>query len=120
MAVKTLGDMLRAAAGVTALVPASRITPLVRPQNIATPAITLQRVSASPVNHLRGWGSLDENSVQVDIWAETYAECVAIADACRAAASSAQFLRTLEIDNTDPALDPILYRITQTYSVWTT
>jgi hypothetical protein len=120
MAVKTLGDVLRGDAAVTALVPAARITPLLRPQAITVPAITLQRIDTTPQNHLRGWAQLDASDVQIDIWAATYAACKAIAAACQAAINTAGYIRTAEYDNTDADVDPVLYRITQSYLVWTT
>lgn len=119
MAVKTVRDVLVAAGAVTTLVPASRITPLVRPQAISVPAITLQRISLTPNNHLRGDAGLDANRVQLDAYAETYAAARAVADACRAALVAAGHLLQTEFDSHEPETDPDLYRVTQEYNVWT-
>jgi hypothetical protein len=120
MAIATVRTVLVAAGAVTALVPAIKITPLVRIQSIAPPAITLTRVSVTPLNHLRGWGSLDANRVQLDAWATRYDACRAIADACRDALEAATFLMELELDSYEPETDPELFHITQDWSVWTT
>lgn len=119
MAVKLAGDVLRADAATTALVPASRITPIIRPQSITTPAITLQRISKTPQNHLRGWGTLDANLVQVDVWADSYLVARNIADTARAALQAATYIMDSELDDYDEDVDPPLYRITQTWQVWT-
>ena len=117
MADKVIRDVLVAASAVTALVPAARITPLIRPQSITVPAITLQRVSLVPQNHLRGDGGLDDNSVQLDVWADSYVSARAIADACRTALAG--FSMKFENDDYESETAPELYRVTQTYQVWT-
>lgn len=117
MAIKTVRDVLVAASAVTALVPAARITPLIRPQSIVVPAITLQRISTVPQNHLRGDGDLDDNSVQLDVWADSYLSARSIADACRTALAA--LAMTFENDGYEPETAPELYRVTQTYQVWT-
>lgn len=121
MSVKVLRDALVASSAVTALVPASRITPLVRPQTSAVPAILLQRVSTTPQNNLVDDGALDGNAVQLDIYAETYAKALAIAAAIRTALRLT-FQCDSEIDafefETDSETDPELFRITQQWSVW--
>lgn len=119
MSVKVARDVLIAAGAVTALVPAARITPVVRTQGFIAPAILLQRISTTPTNHLRGSGSLDANRVQLDIYAETYAEALAIGIACRAALTAAGHFFQLELDAYEPEPAPELYRVTQEYSIWT-
>lgn len=119
MAIQTLRTVLAAAGAVTALVPAERITPLIRPQSIDLPSITLQRVSQTPVDHLRGESNLDSNQVQLDVWADSYATARSIADACRTAGVAANHRMTFEGDGYEPDTDPELYRITQTWAVWT-
>lgn len=117
MADKVIRDVLVAASAVTVLVPAARITPLIRPQSITIPAITLQRVSLVPQNHLRGDGDLDDNSVQLDVWSDSYESARAIASACRTALAG--FSMTFESDDYESETAPELYRVTQTYQVWT-
>lgn len=119
MSTKAARDVLVAASAVTTLVPASRITPIIRPQSITTPSITLQRIATVPQNHLRGDGDLDLHTVQIDSWADSYASALAIADACRTAMQSAGHVLTLEVDNYEPDVTPELYRVTQDWSVWT-
>lgn len=119
MAIKVTFDVLRVDAAVIALVPAAKITPVIHPQAIDPPAITLQRVSNTPQNGLRGWASLDANLVQLDVWATTYAAAKGIADAARSSLQAATFIMTSEIDDYDSDVPDPLYRITQTWQVWT-
>lgn len=119
MAVKTVRDVLIADAAFSALVPAARVTPLVRPQDVIVPATTLQRITLSPSNHLAGDGAADQNRVQVDHYAETYAAARAMADAARAALVAAGHLLQLEFDNYESATAPELFRVTQEFQVWT-
>lgn len=119
MTVATAYAVLSNASAVTALVPADRITPLVRVQGIAVPSIVLQKVSAIPSTHLRGDGALDHNLIQLDVWDSDYTNAVAIAAACRIAMQAATHILTLQADAYDPDVDPELFRITQTWAVWT-
>jgi len=119
MAVATVRAVLIASAPVTALVPATRIEPLRRTQSLAVPAISLQRISETPFPHLRSSAGLTINSVQLDIWAIGYTAAKAIADACRSALEAATHEFVGESDGYEPETDPELYRITQTWSVFT-
>lgn len=117
MTVQALRDVLSAASSVTDLVPASRITPLVRTQSHGLPAITLQRVASVPQNNFVDDGGLDAHSVQLDVYASTYELALEIAAACREALD-AGFQCDTEIDSYDSETDPELYRITQQWSAW--
>lgn len=121
MSVEACLAILVADASVTAIVGTgsnARISPLIKSQGISPPAVTLQRVSVDPQNHIRGHGSLDSVSVQVDSWAVTYAGVRALATACRNAIQASGVLMTSEFDNYDPETDPGLYRITQEFQFW--
>lgn len=119
MAVATVRTVLVNAAPVTALVPAARIEPIRRTQSFSLPAITLQVVSKVPFNHLRGAG-LDLSQVQVDYWASDYTTARALADAGRAALDAALLTMQSELDGGfEPETDPELFRVTQTWSVYT-
>lgn len=117
MAIETVRDVLVAAGAVTALV-GQRVSPLIKEQNITLPAVTLQRISLTPINALDEHAGLDQNAVQVDSWATTYAEARSIADACRAALQSSDILMSSEFDNYDSEVNPEQYRITQQFQVW--
>jgi hypothetical protein len=122
MAIEVVRLALISASAVTALVPAARITPLRRPQGITLPAITLQRIVDVPFNHLTGSAGLDLTSVQLDVFAIDYSGASgarAIADACRAALYAAGIQLQTEIEGYEPDTDPELYRVTQTWSVYT-
>jgi hypothetical protein len=119
MGIRAVRDVLVASGAVTALVPADRIEPIRRTQSIAVPAIVLQRISVTPQNHLRGNGGLDANLVQLDVYASTYSTTRAVADAARAALEAGGFVMTSEVDGYEPDVDPELYRLTQSWQVWT-
>ena len=116
MAVKTVRDILVAASPVTALV-GQRISPVIAAQDTALPHVVLTRVSLAPVNHIHGPPTLDQNRVQLDAFANTYAEARAVADACRDALEAGGVTMESEFDNFEP--DVAEYRITQDFLVWT-
>lgn len=117
MAVATLRTALDAPA-VTALVPLERITPLMRPQSIETPAITLTRISMIPANILNGSPNLHDNRVQLSIWDTDYTRARSIAAACKSTLEGT-YLLNVEVDQYEPDTDPELYQIIQEWSVWT-
>lgn len=118
-AVQTARTVLVNAAGVTALVPASRIEPLDRAQDNGLPAIVLQNVALVPSNHFRGDGLADANRIQIDVYAETYAAAIAIARAARTAMVAAGHALIAQVDDFEPDVTPRQYRVTQDFSVWT-
>ena len=115
MAVKIVRDVLVASAGVTALV-GQRVSPMLKAQDIALPAIVLQRISVTPQNHLQGFGNLDGNRVQLDSWATTYIVARQVADAARTALQAAGYVLGLESDDYDSATQT--YRVIQDWSIW--
>lgn len=117
MPVATVFAVLSASPAVTALVPATQITPLRREQGMSVPAITLQRVSTVPTNNLVDDGGLDANLVQIDYYGTDYTALKAIADACRTALADHEMQS--EIDGYEPGTDPELCQLTQTWSVFT-
>jgi hypothetical protein len=119
MAIESVRAVLVAAGAVTALVPAERIQALRREQSTTTPAVTLQRIASTPHPHLRNSGGLMANLVQLDVWDSQYTRARSIASACRTALEAAGIQITSELDGYEPETDPELYRITQTWSVFT-
>ncbi len=119
MVVATVFAALSASGAVTALVPATRITPLQRPQGSAIPAITLQRISTAPFNNFVDDGGLDSNLVQIDYYGDDYTALKTIADTCRTTLYAADIQMESEIDAYEPDTDPELYHITQTWTVFT-
>ena len=119
MSVKMIKDILAGNTAVTALV-SDRVFPLVRPQNLTLPAITLQRVISTPANIInRAVAPIDHDRLQLDAWDATYAGARALADACRSAINQAGYTLETELDdfNEGAALSGV-YRIIQEYSVW--
>ena len=116
MPVQTVRNILIASSAVTDLV-GQRIAPIQTAQNEALPNVVLTGISVVPQNHLNGAPSLDSNRVQVDIYAETYAEVRAVADACRNALEAGNCVMDNEFDGFEP--DVSEYRVTQDFLVWT-
>lgn len=116
MAIETVRDILVADGTVTGLV-GQRISPVMTAQNTDLPYVILTRISLVPSNHLHGRPTLDANRVQLDVYAETYAQARTIADACRSALEAQDIAMESEIDNYEP--DVAEYRITQDFLVWT-
>lgn len=75
---------LLAAAPVAAIV-GTRVDWMTRPQKSALPAITLQTVSDSRPEHLKGADGARATRVQVDCWTATYAAGLTLARAVIAA-----------------------------------
>jgi hypothetical protein len=76
--------VLAANAAVAAIV-ADRVYPTVLPQSAEVPAIVYTRVSADHTHTLGGASSLASGRVQVNCWADSYAEAAELARAVRLA-----------------------------------
>ena len=116
MAIETVRNILMAAGGVTALVD-TRVSPVQRAQDESLPCVVLGIVSTVPQNHLNGAPTLDANRVQLDAYAETYADAREVATACRTALEAGGCVMDNEFDAFEP--DVSEYRITQDWLVWT-
>lgn len=116
-AVQVIYDVLAVDPGVASLV-STRITPLLRTQDLALPAVTIRRITTSPINTLNDDAGMDDNRVQVDSWASTYAIAYATAQACRRAITAAGFPMNLELDDFNQEAQLAgLYQVTQEYYV---
>lgn len=115
MALQLVHDVLVAAPGVTALV-GQRIAPFPHAQGTALPYVTLQRISLVPENHFRGDGDLDAVRVQLDAWATTRSEALAVAAACRTALQAAGHPLEDESDDYDPVASE--HRVIQDWTIW--
>lgn len=82
-----LRAILLASSGVTALAPAARINWGAHPQGAALPALVLNVISDAEGYHLKGRDGLSQGRVQVDAYAETYAQAKQLSRAVRAALS---------------------------------
>lgn len=77
---------LRARIVAAATPAADRVYWLLRPQNSALPAVTLQTISEDRPQHFSGFDGLDASRVQADCWGTSYAQVRALAEAVIAAA----------------------------------
>lgn len=75
---------LNADAGVAAQV-AGRVFPVGGRQGAAYPYVSFQRISTAGAAHLDGPSTLDWPRMQIDAWAETAAQAMAVADAVNTA-----------------------------------
>lgn len=55
------------------------------PQLEATPYATFQHITGTPYNNLTGPAPADHITTQIDVWADSSAECKAVANAIRRA-----------------------------------
>lgn len=110
--------ILLADPGVSALV-ADRIVPLLRPQEMGLPSVTLRRVVMTPTNSISGDEGLDNTRLQIDSLDDNYDGARQVADAVRAAMKAAGIQLINEID-VDSSLLPVgvANQIIQEFEVW--
>jgi hypothetical protein len=97
----------------------TRIYPLVMPQDCQLPALTYQRISSDPVNHLGGYSNLENPHVMVNMWGQNYHEVKVMAEEVHEAMELAvdfKSLLTNEFDIYDPEVN--LYAVSHDYSCW--
>ena len=108
-------DILVADAPTVALV-ADRVEYIIKPQDLTIPCLALQTVSTAPVNGLVAFAGLDGSIVQVDCYAATYTDALALAAVARAALEAAGVLCAAQFTNYDPDIEQ--HRITLQFNVW--
>ena len=99
-----------------------------RPQLDSLPAITLQVVTDSRPQHLKGFDTYQRTTIQIDCWGETYAVCRQMTEAVIAevvpehTGNGIEFMRAIDIFSTDlpeSASDKLIHRImTQLTVMW--
>ena len=82
---ETLFSRLSGFAGITALVPAARITPNTLPQGTTYPAISYRRVTTLPYTAMGADTGVTRARVQVDIWGKNYSVLDSVGEQVRAA-----------------------------------
>lgn len=87
------------------------------PQNSAKPYATFALVSGRPENNLNCPPDIDNESVQVDCWADTPSEARSVAKAIRAAVEVAAYVVAFNFELREP--DTRLYRVSFTVDFWT-
>lgn len=95
-----------------------RVYPLVMPEKGTKPAIVYTRIGSNPENTLDGGATIDQIRIQVDTYANTYAETKTISASVRSIMESASFKGTLQSDQDLFEPDIKLYRVSQDYYVW--
>lgn len=119
MSVKLITDLLIGDSTVAAVV-ADRVTPLNRTTGIQPPSLTVQLISTSPTNTLKGDQKLDLERIQVDSWALTYKAAHDLCDIVRRVMIAQGYLLTLQLDGFDDGAELAgVYQVTQEYDVWT-
>jgi len=105
-------------AGLTALV-SDRVYPVKAPQEPSYPLVSYSMISGQPQNTLDGTGSLNNSLFQFDVYADTYAEALSVADALEAAMAVASFTNSMQsrID-ADFETSVEQYRIILDFSIW--
>jgi hypothetical protein len=124
-----LNALLRADAGVGAIVgagSAARVYPIILPQAGTFPAVTYQRISTPRIvtATLGGQNARVKCRMQLDCWAETFAQAKALAAAVRSAMLGAATFTAIALDERDmyeagDSSDGLtLYRTSVDYSCW--
>ena len=118
MSVVATINILKASSDIVALV-GSAITPGKRTADGGLPAISVKQISTIHADTLKGDAGLDNNHIQVDLWASTYAGVDTLAQLCRRVMQAAGAIHTLQLDVFDDQADLSgTYCITQEYDVW--
>lgn len=106
---------LRDDAGVGAIC-ADRIYPVIALQDTTRPYVVYTLVSAVPQNQLDGDYGCDNRRVQLDSYAETYAQARGLADAVRTSLSAIGYLTVENFVTYE--VDTKLFRVSQDYSFY--
>ena len=98
---------------------ATRIYPVILPQDVTLPAISYSRVSGGQVNSFDGYSDLENPRIQIDVWGETYASVQALAALVHTVMDGATtFGALLESDMDFYEDDTLIYRVSMDFSVW--
>lgn len=116
MPIETVKNILVASSAVHALA-GDRISPVVRAQDEASPAVVLTLLSVNPFGSLNDPPEIASNIVQVNCWAATYDGAQDLASACRTALEAAGLsMRGLSV-RYEPQTDEFL--ISTDFLIWT-
>jgi hypothetical protein len=99
----------------------TRVYPVVMPQDVTLPAVSYQRMSASPLNTLNGYAGMKNAHVVINSWARTYDEAKELAGHVHTAMDAVRTFRSVltnELDGYDPEVS--LYVVSQDFSCWGT
>jgi len=107
MSIETVRDILVADPAVLALVEA-RISPYVRAQDEALPAVVIEISSVTPFSNLASPPSLDLVTATVTAWAATYDEAVELSAACRSALEAAGLSLNSQSERFEPSVEEYL------------
>lgn len=97
----------------------TRVYPVVMPQGVTLPAVSYQRISNNPVNHLEGYSGLANPHIIINSWATAYDAAKALAHDVHGAMNAATTYKSVltnELDGYDP--DVGLYVVSQDFSCW--
>jgi Protein of unknown function (DUF3168) len=94
-----------------------RIYPGVIPIGVRLPALVYQRIGSAPLAGLQGPPMLENPTIQINAWADTYTTAKLVARAVRVALRPfVEIVPLLERDLMDP--DGLRQGVGQDYSVW--
>lgn len=116
MALKYVRDLLVATPAVSAIV-GKKVYPVLVPEDAAPPYVSLARISTTPVNHLRGFGSLDQHTVDVGCYSTSYADLLVLRDAVRTCLQAAGSIMETELEDYDSMVR--VYHVSQHWQIWT-
>lgn len=95
----------------------ARVFPLTAPDQVIRPYITYQRIASNSENVLSGNAQLTNTRMQIDIYADTYAQALSIFQ--QIILIMATFKQSISINDRDIYEDATkLYRVLAEYSIW--
>lgn len=110
-----------------------RVFPVMAPDGTVLPYLTYQTISDNSINHATGATETNQCRIQVDLWAQTYAESKALATAVKTAlknwtdSGGSPVISSCHYQNGNDLPDPVtpgqesrVYRVSQDYLLWYT
>jgi len=95
----------------------ARVSPLVRAQDEAVPAVVLVLLAVQPFTTLVDPPDLNSNVVQVNCWASTHDAAQTLSSACRDALETAGLVMRGQAERYEPTVDE--YLVSLEFLIWT-
>lgn len=94
----------------------TRLYPLAAPEDVVRPFGVYSRVAANPVTLS---GSINSTEMQIDVYANTYAEALTLATSAQTAIAAASTLKSSQIQAVDEyEPETKLYRVILEFTAW--
>lgn len=96
-----------------------RIYPVKLPQQVEFPCISYQRIAGGQVSGLDGYLTLENPTIQIDVWSSTYLAGKTLADNVHAVLDGTTTFRSVLVNDNDLYDDSVeVFRVTMDFSCW--